>query len=49
MSRFCHIQNCDSPAVVIVRGHWYCSEHKPIDLFEREDNKLLTGEEYDDK
>lgn len=30
MIRFCHIQNCEAPAVIYIRGHWYCHVHKPV-------------------
>jgi hypothetical protein len=39
MSRYCHIQNCDAPAVICVRGHWYCFQHKPV-MFTDEDVRL---------
>jgi hypothetical protein len=49
MSRYCHIQNCSNPAVIYIKNKWYCYEHKPIIFDEREDNRLLTGEEYEDQ
>jgi hypothetical protein len=30
MSRYCHIQGCDDPAIYNVGGLWYCRAHKPI-------------------